>query len=139
MLRITDSIAIPLSEIAITQIRSSGPGGQNVNKVANGIHLRFDINASSLPETCKRRLLARSDRRISSDGTIVIKAHSFRSTEKNREDALQRLQMLIGTALRRDKKRMPTGPSRAARQKRLAGKQHRSRQKSLRGKIGSEE
>ena len=139
MLRINDTFAIPLSEITISQIRSSGPGGQNVNKVANGVHLRFNINASSLPESCKRRLLARSDRRISSDGTIVIKAQSFRSTEKNREDALQRLQMLIGAALRREKKRVPTSPGKGARQKRLAGKLHRGRQKALRRKIGMEE
>jgi ribosome-associated protein len=139
MLRINDTIAIPLSEITISQTRSSGPGGQNVNKVANGVHLRFNISASSLPESCKHRLLARSDRRISSDGTIVIKAQSFRSTEKNREDALQRLQMLIGAALRRDKKRVPTSPGKAARQKRLAGKLHRGRQKNLRRKIDTTE
>jgi len=139
MLRINDTIVIPLSEIDISQIRSSGPGGQNVNKVANSVHLRFNINTSSLPESCKQRLLARNDRRISGDGTIVIKAQSFRSTEKNREDALQRLQMLIAAALRRNKKRVPTGPGKAARQKRLAGKQHRGRQKALRRKIGTEE
>lgn len=139
MLRITDTISIPLSEITFSQIRSSGPGGQNVNKVANGVHLRFNINDSSLPESCKRRLLARSDRRISSDGIIVIKAQSFRSTEKNREDALLRLQMLIGAALRRNKKRVPTSPGKAARQKRLAGKQHRARQKALRRKIDTVE
>ncbi len=135
MLQIDNQIAIALNEIELTQIHSSGPGGQNVNKVANGIHLRFDINSSSLPEACKKRIRASNDRRITTDGTIVIKATAFRSTEKNRDDALQRLRLLIAAALRREKKRIATTPGPAAKRKRLEMKQQKSMKKDLRRKI----
>jgi len=137
MLHINQNISIPLKEIDLNQIRASGPGGQHVNKVATAIHLRFNIPASSLPEFCKKRILELHDRRISSDGDIIIKAQQFRSLEQNREDALQRLRMMIVTALKKDKKRIPSRPTRASRQKRLENKQQRSRQKSTRKKITS--
>lgn len=139
MLRINKTVSIPLNEIELIQIHASGPGGQNVNKVANGIHLRFAIKPSSLPEECKKKLLVCGDRRISNDGTIVIKAQRFRSTDKNREDALQRLRMLIAATLQRRRKRIPTAPSLTARKKRLEGKLRRGSDKALRRKIRHED
>jgi ribosome-associated protein len=135
MLQINQNIAIPLNEIEFSQIRSSGPGGQHVNKVATAVHLRFDIRSSSLPEPVKTKLLGLSDHRVSSEGIIVIKAQQSRSLEKNREDALQRLRILVAGALKQQRKRVPSKPTRAAKEKRLASKQKRSRQKNLRGKI----
>ena len=137
MLHINQNISIPLKEIELNQIRASGPGGQHVNKVATAIHLRFNIPASSLPEFCKKRILELNDRRISNDGDIIIKAQQFRSLDQNKDDALQRLRLMIVTALKKDKKRVPSRPTRASRQKRLENKQQRSRQKSTRKKITS--
>lgn len=137
MLRLTDSIRIPEQEVTITQIRASGPGGQNVNKVASAVHLRFDIAASSLPETCKKRLLTLRDSRVGSDGTIVIKARQYRSFEKNKEDALGRLARLIAGALERPKERRSTRPTRASRRRRLESKSRTAQLKSLRRKVGS--
>ena len=137
MLHINQNISIPLKEIELNQIRASGPGGQHVNKVATAIHLRFNIPASSLPEFCKKRILELNDRRISNDGDIIIKAQQFRSLDQNKEDALHRLRLLIVTALKKDKKRIPSRPTRASRQKRLENKQQRSRKKSTRKKITS--
>jgi ribosome-associated protein len=137
MLHINQNISIPLKEIELNQIRASGPGGQHVNKVATAIHLRFNIPASSLPEFCKKRILELNDRRISSDGDIIIKAQQFRSLDQNKDDALQRLRLMIVTALKKDKKRIPSRPTRASRQKRLENKQQRSRKKSTRKKITS--
>lgn len=128
-------IVIPESEVDISAVRAQGAGGQNVNKVSTAIHLRFDINASSLPEEYKEKLLHLADRRISSDGVIVIKAQRYRSQEKNREDALSRLQELIISAGFSPKKRTPTKPSRSAKKKRLDGKTRRGEIKSLRGKV----
>jgi len=135
MLRIADDIEIPESELEIAAVRAQGAGGQNVNKVSSAIHLRFDIAATrSLPEPVKERLLARRDRRISTDGVLVIKAQRFRSQEKNRADALARLAALVRRARVAPKKRVPTRPARVAREQRMADKARRGRVKALRRK-----
>jgi ribosome-associated protein len=136
MLRISRQIEIPDEEIDISAVRAQGAGGQNVNKVASAVHLRFDIPASrQLSEELKARLLSLPDRRISQDGIVIIKAQRFRSQEKNREDALSRLADLIRSALVHRKKRVPTRPGKAVKQKRLEDKARRSRQKRLRRSI----
>ena len=134
-LPITGSLAIPIAEIEFQAIRAQGAGGQNVNKVSSAIHLRFDIGASSLPPIYKERLLALRDRRISSDGVLVLKAQRFRSQEKNRADALARLQELIATVTVTRKQRQPTRPSKNAKRKRMDSKTRRGQLKSLRGRI----
>lgn len=125
---------IPQSEYRIRAVRSQGAGGQNVNKVATAAHLRFDIGASSLPERVKERLIASRDKRISENGILVIKAQRFRTQEKNREDAVRRLHQLIAKAQSIPKTRTATRPNRAAKEKRLEGKQRRSRVKALRSR-----
>ncbi len=134
-LSISNQVSIPLAEVEIQAIRAQGAGGQNVNKVSSAIHLRFDIKASSLPDLYKERLCSLRDRRISSDGVIVIKAQRFRSQDKNREDALDRLQELVRSVAVTRKKRRPTRPGKTARKKRMDNKTRRGRLKSLRGKV----
>ena len=134
MLRINEQIAVSLEEIEISAVRAQGPGGQNVNKVASAIHLRFDIGASSLPAAVKQRLLRRNDQRISDDGVLIIKAQKHRSQEKNRSDALSRLAEIIEQASRPPRKRIPTRPTRASKQRRLDTKKRRGSLKKLREK-----
>lgn len=134
-MKISDHIYIPDTSIEFHPIRSRGPGGQNVNKVSSGVHIRFDIHASDLPDEIKAKLLSLNDKRITRQGIIVIKAMAFRSAAKNRENGLERLGELIRTALRPVKKRKPTRPTRASKARRLDSKNRRSRVKALRQKI----
>ena len=135
LLKISDQVIIPGSEIQMKAVRSTGAGGQNVNKVATAIHLRFDILASSLPARYKEKLLNKSDSRISNDGVITIKAQQFRTQHQNKEDALKRLENLIKSVSIPKKKRFITKPTKSSKKRRLDNKAKRSQLKASRKKV----
>ncbi len=135
MRRVQTGLAISPDEVEISAIRAQGSGGQNVNKVSNAVHLRFAIASSSLPEAIRERLLKLGDQRISKDGVVIIKAQKFRSLEKNRIEALSRLQDLVQSVAAVPKLRRPTRPTRGAVERRMEGKARRARVKAGRGKV----
>ena len=135
MLIISTNVSIPDDEIELSAILAQGSGGQNVNKVSSAIHLRFDINVSSLPDFYKQGLLSLRDRRISKAGVVIIKAQKFRTQEKNREDALERLRVLIKGVSVVKKVRRPTKATRGSQKRRLDSKTRRGKTKLLRGRV----
>ena len=135
MISLSGTVALNEDELEFMAIRAQGSGGQNVNKVSSAIHLRFDIQASSLPDFYKERLLQHRDARISKDGVVVIKAQQYRTQEKNREDAIARLVQLILAATVEEKPRRPTKPTKASQKRRVDIKTQRGKIKSLRGRV----
>jgi ribosome-associated protein len=139
MLQITETLAIDDREFEERFVRASGPGGQNVNKVATAVQLRFDVNASSLPEEVKARLISLSGSRLTTEGVLVIDAREHRTQAQNRDAARARLAGLIEEATHRPKKRRPTRPGKAARERRLTSKKQRGQIKEARGKTRGDE
>ncbi|MEN0580500.1 alternative ribosome rescue aminoacyl-tRNA hydrolase ArfB [Phytobacter palmae] len=135
MIEISHEVTIPDEELEITAIRAQGAGGQHVNKASTAIHLRFDIRASSLPEFYKEKLLAATHHLVTSEGVVIIKAQEYRSQEMNREAAIARLVALIRELTVVQKSRRATRPTRASKERRLAGKAQKSSVKALRGKV----
>jgi len=138
MLKISNTVTLDENEVEVSAIRASGSGGQKVNKVSAAIHLRFDIEASSLPEFYKEKLLDLKDKRITKEGIIVIKSQQHRSQEQNRDEALERLVELIKSVNVVQKKRVPTKPTKGSVGRRLDSKKKQSNKKKLRGKVESE-
>ena len=140
MIQVSPAIQIPDGELIESFVRASGPGGQNVNKVASAVELRFDVaHSPSLPEALRARLLARSDRRLTADGVLVIQANRFRDQARNREDARERLTEILRAALHVPKKRVATKPTRASKERRIASKKKRAEHKRGRGRQWSGE
>jgi len=138
ILKISNTVTLDENEVEVSAIRASGSGGQKVNKVSAAIHLRFDIEASSLPEYYKEKLLECKDKRITKDGIVVIKSQQHRSQEQNRDEALERLVELVKSVNVVQKKRVPTKPTKGSVGRRLDSKKKQSNQKKLRGKVQRE-